>query len=242
MIEKHIQYFRPQHVIVAGPFIPEEQIKGELETSGLCHTQFRSYFLDRLIDYTKKAEVNLTIVQDVQESDNMFPIPVPYTMEESDESKKTHHVTRVGSPCLLDFGKGLTVAVSSGNFQQNTRNLPIKNEKNPRYSQILKSFVSQHSLHSLFPGEVPFDVTQQSQLSLLDHGLPTVWITPSTFTQFVREERGVICVNPGSVFDGENFRGAVKIETEFLPPNSSRMDEERPRGQDTNTRVDVIRF
>lgn len=242
MIEKHIEFFKPQHVILAGPFIPPEQIKGELETSGYCHKEVRSKFIDSFVKFTKTKEVHVTIVQDLQESDNMFPIPVPYSMVDSEETQKDYNVTRVGSPCLLAFSNGLTVAVAAGNFQQNTRNLPIKNEKNPRYSQILKSFVSQHSLHSLFPGEQPFDVTQQSDLSLVETGLPTVWITPSTFTQFVREERGVVCVNPGSIFDGESFRSAVKIDSEHYQPNSGRMDEERSKGNHPNTRVEIIRF
>jgi len=238
MIERHIKYFNPQHVIIAGPFISEEQLKGELLTSGREHKSVIELFLTKLIESTKRVNPHFTIVQDFLESSNIYPIPVPAMMDICGDKSMRSNVTRVGSPCLLSFGSNIRIAISSGNFQMNTRSLPIQNNKTTRYSQILRSFVSQKSLHSLFPGETPFDVTQQEKLSWPAHLTPTVWLTPSSFTQFLREERGIICANPGSVFDGENFKGAVKIEAEV-----SKMDEEGLTDNSRDkVRVEIIRF
>jgi hypothetical protein len=238
MIEKHINYFNPQHVIIAGPFIPEEQLRGELQNSGREHKSVIEHFLTKLIESTKRVNPHFTIVQDFLESSNIYPIPVPSMVEFSHDKSVRSSVTRVGSPCLLSFGPNLRIAISSGNFQVNTRSLPIQNNKTTRYSQILRSFISQKSLHCLFPGETPFDVTQQEKLFWPAHLMPTVWLTPSSFTQFLREERGIICANPGSVFDGENFKGAVKIQAD-----GGKMDEEGLTDNSRDkVRVEIIKF
>ena len=241
MIDKHVNHFSPQHVIVAGPFIAEELIKGEMESSGLDLAKVRSYFLEKLAESLGKKKVHLTIVQDTEEYDNFFPIPVPYSMETDDELAKKRHVTRVGSPCLLTFAPNFHVAISPGNFQTNVRNLPFKTfDEVPRFGQLMRSFVGQRSLHSLFPGEHPFDVSQQDQLSLENGPQPTVWIYPSTFTQFVREERGVICANPRTIFDGQSFFSALKIEAEVAGEGS--MEEELTGNGIDRVRVEVIQF
>mgnify|MGYP002142190443 FL=1 len=239
----HVREAKPTHVILMGPFIPEDQTTANCELefeSILTYQDIRSKNLERLHEelYKINNTIQLIIVPDPSEVDNHFPCPTPNKIATSFKPDFPRP-TMLSSPGLFSLFGRLNIAVCTHDLFKAVSRYPhfsSNQSKVKRFVHAMRSVVSQHNLHPAFPVFYPFDVTQIASLDFTRDTAPAIFIIPSSLTTFACKSRGTLICNGKSVFEGgSEFGSFIRISVDTGRLNSlERIDR--------CVRVDIVQI
>lgn len=237
MILHHIQAdMSASCIVLIGPFLPIEQlVEGQIEFATknsfnmIRASNFSNFFTNL---YKLKPSMAVVIVPDASEVDNIYPSPIPNTLQFV-KVLNPELLTLASSPCLLSFEVGQAkyrIAINTQDIVKACVRYP-SNSKDPRkFIQPMRSLVSQRCLLPIFPYVEPFDVTMIDQLSFQEEDKPDIIVCCSVMTQFACKARGTIVCNPKTIFEGDDYGSFVRIA---LDASSKGTD---------GVRVDVLKF
>ncbi|KAL4238917.1 DNA polymerase alpha subunit B [Mactra antiquata] len=200
---EQVQKMRPDVCILMGPFVDCKNT--EIENGKLTETYDTMFEvkLKEIADLTEKLNVQLILLPSYRDlhHDPIYPTP-SYI---SNTRKEFKHVHFASDPCTLKINN-IVFGLTSTDvlFHMGAEEISYPPGSGDRLGRLTTHLIKQHCYYPLYPPNEEMCIDyERYQTACIMPSTPHIFITPSEFKQFVKEDiKGCFCINPGRLTKG----------------------------------------
>jgi DNA polymerase alpha subunit B len=233
----------PHVLVLSGPFLNidnDAMLAGDIKLSpdsemSLTYNEFYDYILVKLNDIFSQKRTLVILCPSLSDITNHYPLPQPpfnfknsKTISDLDIVKKKQRLKLIGNPQIFGLNE-LVLGVANFDVIKDmmSNSTIVPKDKKPTDS-CLEMLLAQRSFYPVLASSINagdldkieknivVDYRKLGYLSMQEM-MPDIIICPSAFQPFVKKINTTICINPGSIYKGNDLGTFAKLA--IFPPN-----------------------